>query len=655
MINLILVYPPHKASNDGLHGQDRDWFPIGIASLAAYIETKIKDIKITCLDLFDLNEDEAKSKIFNLLSEEDINYIGFTLMTEQRHQALDLIDELKSYYVTDQYNIKTFVGGPHASIMYQQLSEYEEIDHIIVGEGEKGLEYLLTNPKAEKIIKQGELPIEEIPLAVNGLKYFDEVKLGDQAPIIFSRGCTDRCFFCSTYKTWKKYRTRTPEDVFREMRLFESLYNITDFKFHDDSATANKENLLPLCRLLNSFEPKFTFEMTARADQLDEELIYNLKQAGLIKIALGIESGSEKLRNAMNKKLDIEKAKENIALLKKHKIKVHLLFIVGYPGETKETIEETRQFIIETNPDAFSNLPGLMIIPGTPIYNKLVRDGWIDDTYWLSRKPAPYYTGEHSMDTLRAFNNRLRIIKPLKIMIAGVVNQKPEIFKAYLEGINNLETGSHIVTSKYFILHNSDNLKEFLNEGEYETVNNHLTHDMSHTWTYEKFKFMADQKNKLIQIAYKAEADYIFWIDSDLIVQPPTLEHLIDRGAPIVGEIFWTIWPGNKENKELPNCWDADHYSFASDPEELRKPGLYDVGGTGACILVHMSAYKFANYSPIPNVTFSAWEDRAFCIRAACASIPIYIDTVYPAEHLYTDELYNKWYNKNKGGGVKVE
>ena len=651
MINLILVYPPHKVSE--LHGQDRDWFPIGIASLAAYIGNKIPDIKITCLDLFDYGYDEAKGKIFELLSEEDKNYIGFTLMTEQRHQVLDLIDDLKSHYVVEQYDIKTFVGGPHASIMYTQLSEYEEIDHIIVGEGEKGLGYLLTNSEAEKIIKQGELPIEEIPVAVEGLKYFSEVKLNGQAPIVFSRGCTDRCYFCSTYKTWKKYRTRAPHDVYSEMHLFNELYGISYFKFHDDSATANKESLLTLCKLIE--DEGFTFEMTARADQLDEELIIELKKAGLLKIALGIESGSEKLRRSMNKKLDIEKAKENIALLKKYGISVHLLFIIGYPGETNETIEETRQFIIENKPDTFSNLPGLMVIPGTPIYNKLVQDGWINDTYWLSRQPAPYYTGEHSIDKLRAMSNRLRIQKPLKILIAGVVNQHPEIFKEYLDGINNLITGSHIVTSKYFILHNSDDLKPFLSEGEYESINNNLDHGFDHVWTYEKFDFIAKQKNKIIQIAYKAEADYIFWVDSDLILHPPTLEHLIDRGVPIIGEIFWTVWPGDKNNKELPNCWDADHYSFGSDPDLLRKPGMYDVGGTGACILVHMSVYKYANYSPIPNVSFSAWEDRAFCIRAACADIPIYIDTCYPCTHLYTEEIFKKWYNEKKVGEVKSE
>lgn len=653
MINLILVYPPHAASADGLHGQDRDWFPIGIASLAAHIGKKIPNIKITCLDLFDYTYDEAKSKILEQLSEEDTNFIGFTIMTEQRHQVLDLIDDLKAHHITEQYDIKTFVGGPHASTMYLQLSEYEEIDHIIAGEGEKGLEYLLTNPEAEKIIKQGELPVEEIPMAVEGLKYFSEVKLNGQAPIVFSRGCTARCFFCSTYKTWKKYRTRTPEDVYNEMRIFKDRYGISYFKFHDDSATANKDNLLLLCKLID--KELFTFEMTARADQLDEELIVALKHAGLLKIALGIESGSAKLRNAMNKKLNADVAKENIALLKKHGILVHLLFIVGYPGETKETIEETRQFIIDAAPDTFSNLPGLMVIPGTLIYNKLVNDKWINDTYWLSRKPAPYYTGEHSIDQLRSLSNRLRILKPLNILIAGVVNQKTEVFKEYLEGLNNLITGPHITTSKYFILHNSDHLKNFLSEGEYETVNNNLDHGFDHTWTYEKFDFIAKQKNKLIQIAHKAGADYIFWVDSDLIVQPPTLEHLIDRGVPVVGEIFWTVWPGNKDNKELPNCWDADHYSFGSDPGLLRKPGFYDVGGTGACILVHMSVYKYANYSPIPNVSFSAWEDRAFCIRAACASIPIYIDTVYPADHLYTEEIYKKWYNEKKGGGVKSE
>lgn len=645
---LILVYPPHFEDKTGMHGQDRDWFPLGIASIAGYIGRKI-DIDIICLDLFDLSYDEAKDKIFSHLEEDCINYVGFTLMTEQRHVVFDLIDDLKAFYVP--YNVVTIVGGPHASIMYDQiLDTYDNIDHVVIGEGEKGIEYILSgeNKAIRRLVNEGELDI--IPSAFDGLKYFEFVKLGTQAPIVFSRGCTSRCTFCSTMKTWKKYRVREAQDVYNEVLNYIKEYSIIDFKFHDDSATTDLNKIAELCNKIINGNYNITFEMTARADQLDENTIILLKRAGLKKIALGIESGNDKLRKAMNKQLDIEKAKENIKLLKLYNIHVHLLFIIGYPGETEETIEETRQFIIEVKPNSFSNLPGLMVIPGTPVYNRLKKEKWIDDAFWLKRHPAPYYTGEHDLNTLNAFSNIIRLGRNQKIVIMSVVHQKPEIFKEYLNALNALEIPPYLTISKYFVLHNCDKLAEYLQPEEYETIHNNLTHDLSHTWTYEKFNFITQQKNKLVEIAKNAGADYIFWVDSDLILQPPTLKVLFNVGVPVISEIFWTRWPGADE-RELPNCWDADHYSFSIQPEEFRKPGTYKVGGTGACILVNMPVYKYANYTPIYNVSFSAWEDRAFCIRAAVANIPIYVNTQLPAMHLYTEEIFNKWYNENKGGG----
>jgi radical SAM superfamily enzyme YgiQ (UPF0313 family) len=645
---LILVYPPHIPDPSGLYGQGREWFPLGIASIAAYVG---KEIQTVCLDLFNYTMENAKAEIIRELDENTINYVGFTLMTEQRHVVLDLIDDLKGPLLED-YNIKTIVGGPHASTMYNQLMEnYPEIDYIVIGEGEKAVKYIITDPNPSRLVKIDE-PIDIIPSSYDGIDYFKNLNLFDTAPIILSRGCTDHCTFCMTNKTFRKYRVRPADEVYKEIENYVKQEGIYKFKFHDDSATADKANLIALCRLLKTLSTfdGVTFEMTARADQLDEELIIELKHAGLVKIALGIESGSEKLRKAMNKKLDINKALENIRLLKAHGIHVHLLFIIGYPGETEETIEETRQFIIEAEPSSFSNLPGLMILPGTPIYNKLVREKWIDDRYWLKRSPPPYYTKEHSQSKLLAFSDIIRKKYKAKIVIMAVVNQDIEVFKAYLESLKDLEIPPYIEVSWMFALHNSPELAKLLPEGSYYEVNNRLSHDFSHTWDYDKFAFIADEKNKLVNIAKEAKADYIFWVDSDLILHPKTLTQLFHSGAPIVSTVFWTKWPAC--DQEMPNCWDADHYSFnGGDFERYRKPGFYQVGGTGAAILVYVGIYdRNVNYTPIPNVSYSVWEDRAFCIRAAAKGLPIYCDTLYPATHLYTKELYDLWYNNNKRG-----
>ena len=642
MKKLILVYPPHSADPSGLYGQDRDWYPLGIAAIAAYIG-KLNICEVVCLDLFNKTMPEALLAIKEELIEDGVNYVGFTLMTEQRHVVFDLIDDLTGPLISQ--DIRIIVGGPHASIMYDQILEvYPEIHHIVIGEGELATQYILTNEDPGRLVKGD--PVDPIPSTFDGLKYFKEPLIKNQAPITLSRGCTANCTFCTTRKTFKKYRTRKAFEVLQEIANFIDM-GIRDFKFHDDSATASKEVIMELCKGLE--DKNIKFEMTARADQLDSEMIEALYMAGLYKIALGIESGSEKLRKTMAKQLDIEKARENIKILKRFGIHVHVLMIIGYPGETEQTIEETRLLLNEIKPSSFSNLPGLMVLPGTPVYNKLVREKWIDDRYWLRRSPPPYYTREHSLNKLLTFSDIIRMPNKKRIAIMAVVNQEEDVFKSYLESLDALEIPPYVEISRYFILHNSEGLAKYLQDGTYEIINDNLSHDFNHQWTYEKFEFMCNQKNKLVSIAKEAGADFIFWVDSDLILHSKTLTQLFHAGVGAIAEIFWTKWP-NAET-EMPNCWDADHYSFFGSFEKFREKGVFEVGGTGACMLVSTAIYSTrVNYTPIPNVSFSAWEDRAFCIRAMVNGNRLYIDTNYPATHLYTRELFDKWYNSNKGG-----
>jgi len=655
-MKLILCYPPHIAP-DAQHGQGREWYPIGIASLAAYIDSKYRDIDIACLDLFDLSYDESLNKITNEMTENDINLVGFTLMTEQRATVFNLCADLKQR--VDDYNsiantttqLRTIVGGPHASIMYQQIwDNYSQIDFIVVGEGEKGLLRVIYNPDVRGIVKEDQIEdLDTLPLAIEGLKFFKPGLKFKEYPIVSSRGCTDRCTFCTTYITWKGYRVRSAYDIFLEINKAKAL-GYQYFKFHDDSATADMQNFLALCHMLK--DSKINFEITARADQLNEELVKALKIAGCVKVALGLESGSEKLRKSMGKKLDIALAYQNVRLLQTYGVHVHGLFIVGWPGETEETIEETRDMIKELRLDTFSNLPGLMALPGNPIYNKFKKDGWIDDSFWLTPHAPPYYTGEHNFETLNYFSSRLRA-RDARVLIAAVVNQEERVFAEYLEHLDNMAVPKDVEVSRCFILHNSPDLKKYLKPDEYIEVDNNLVHDMSHTWNIEKFTFLADCKNKIVEIANGAHATHILWIDSDLLVQPETLKHLLSLNVDIVGEMFLTQWPG--ADRPMPNAWHVDQYSFYADPKMFDTRGLYMVGGTGALILVNIRVYgDYINYKAVPNVSFSIWEDRAFCIRAACGGYNIYFDTRYPARHLYTKEITDSYFNGIiEAGGVK--
>lgn len=238
-----------------------------------------------------------------------------------------------------------------------------------------------------------------------------------------------------------------------------------------------------------------------------------------------------------------------------------------------------------------------------------------------------------------------------KILIAAPVHQTQEIFGAYCTSLSRLDTKNgdfevHIM----FGLHNcEDNIKKTCNrygfgyfeendsvEYEYDVENG------THKWGMKNFNKVVRIKHQIIKFAKLHEFDKIFWVDSDILLHPKTLKHLIEvqlaSGSKIASQIFWTRW-NETDLYPTPNCWDFDQYGFNENFLKFKKPGVYEVGGTGAAILVDTNVYnEYVNYNPIKNISFSYWEDRAFCIRAAVMGHKIMASSMYPAYHIYRPE-----------------
>jgi radical SAM superfamily enzyme YgiQ (UPF0313 family) len=663
-MNVILCYPPKR--NYPGYGQDKRWLPLGIASLGAYIRQELPDLKVTLLDLFEYSMDEAFAKIFKSINPDDTNILGFTCFTEQRNSAFELCKRVKSIRLFDDsmakywgidksdYNVGqiiTVVGGPHAFIMANQIAEhYPYIDHIMKGEGERSIVNLIKNyidgRESKRIIEADIIHnLDELPHCIDGFDLFANVSnmVEAEAPIIFSRGCTDYCSFCSTTKFWHGYRSRSAENVFAEMMKYNQRYGTTKFKFHDDASTADLDNWKRLCGFIVDY--KFEYEITARADQFDDELIDLLARSGCKRVAVGIESGNENLRNAMNKRLDMDVAKANMKKLMAAGIEVVMLFIIGYPGETDGTIQETIDLIREVKPSSWCCQP-LMIFPGTKVYRDCVKSGWMKDDYWLQDLPQPYYIKDVPFRQLQEWTRQVQTcMKKTNVLIAAPVRQNEVKFKLYIDSLNNLTIPDNVNVQRLFVLHNSEHLKQYLSPTDTVAIANtdddYICDEKTHQWKQHNLNFVANIKNQIIEIAVKNGFDYVFFVDSDLILHPDTLSNLLSLDLDIVAEIFWTAWdPGSPL---MPNAWDYDHYSFLPGTiEKYKTPGVYQCGGTGAAILINRRVFDAGvNYNNIPNL--SMWgEDRHFSIRAMAAGYPIHIDTHYPAVHLYRESDVEK-------------
>lgn len=252
-----------------------------------------------------------------------------------------------------------------------------------------------------------------------------------------------------------------------------------------------------------------------------------------------------------------------------------------------------------------------------------------------------------------------------RILIGSPIHQSPEVLKEFLLSLTELDNYDNDI-DYYFVDDNSlEESKEILEsfkamlpdnvtiiDSSYDSI--YYVDDFTHRWNQSLVDKVTAFKNGIIKYAIDKEYDYLFFIDSDIVLHPKTLDRLISVDKEIVANIFWTKW--NPQVEELPQVWLKDAYNLYSHTSNdnitqaevqrrtseflqmLRKPGTYKVGGLGACTLISRSALlKGVNFNPVYNVSF--WgEDRHFCIRAAVLGIQLWVDTYYPAYHIYRTE-----------------
>ena len=256
-----------------------------------------------------------------------------------------------------------------------------------------------------------------------------------------------------------------------------------------------------------------------------------------------------------------------------------------------------------------------------------------------------------------------------RILIGSPIHQKPNILQEFLTSLKELDnsdldigyvfiddnvnpTSSQLLEN--FSLEFPDSLiieSSMLGIAESEK---YICDDFTHKWSESLIWKVAAFKNFIIDIAIEENVDYLFLIDSDLVLHPLTVAKLVEAKKQIISEIFWTQWQPPHE-PALPQVWWSDHYNLVpkgrweilSDEEanirqegflsQLKTPGIYPVGGLGACTLIAKTALqKGVNFSEIPNLSFRG-EDRHFCIRATALGFFLYVDTHYPAYHIYRE------------------
>lgn len=250
-----------------------------------------------------------------------------------------------------------------------------------------------------------------------------------------------------------------------------------------------------------------------------------------------------------------------------------------------------------------------------------------------------------------------------RVLIGSPIYQKDNILCEFLKSLKEIYKDNFIV-DYYFIDDNIDDnssilLKKFSVEGSKVYIEKSIYNDVYnkdskiHHWDIKLIDKVAKFKDNIISFAKENQYDYLFLIDSDIVINKYTIEHLMRTNKDIISEIFWTKW--TPDSIELPQVWLEDQYThYVSNGKEqmtdeekhlsiydfistLRKPGIYRIGGLGACTLISLAAIKRGvSFKKINNISFIG-EDRDFCVRAEALGIKLFVDTNYPAFHIYRE------------------
>ena len=323
-----------------------------------------------------------------------------------------------------KYNKVTIWGGIQPIIEPEKCFEIKELDYICTGEGEHVFPQFLNCLQKGKdvskiigiwlngngrIIRNGRPnlldDLDSIPFPDRDLlenKYYNAELTG--ANILTARGCPFHCSFCQNKELMNIYRGkgkfvryRSFENIFKEMELIIERYDAPSFYISDETFTINRERVIEFCQDYKCRINK-PFMVQTRIDHLnDKELIKNLSDAGCFMINLAIESGNDLLRNnTLNKRISKEQIFRAFKLAKDHNIMTTSFNMIGVPGETKKTIQETIDINRKVKPDRIL-CTIFMPLPGTDLGNYC-------KTKKLLKRPLEETTNYYSQVTIKNVN-----------------------------------------------------------------------------------------------------------------------------------------------------------------------------------------------------------------------------------------------------------
>jgi anaerobic magnesium-protoporphyrin IX monomethyl ester cyclase len=340
--------------------------PVGLAYIAAVLEQEDFEVRIIDCPICEINHEKLRA---NLASFEP-TLIGIASMTSTIPSAL------KSARVAKEAcpDAKVIMGGPHATFADKQiLTEEAAVDIVVRGEGEETLlELAQHSPKLEKlheikgitfrkndqIIQTPDRPfiqnLDELPRPAYKYIPIEKYRTNGKKvlPIMTSRGCPFQCTFCVASQMFgAKFRARSPKNVVDELEWLRDVYGAEGVSFHDDTLTFDRKRILDICDEIMERKIGLPWGCGTRADAVSKEVLAKMRKAQCNEVYFGVESACQKILDSVKKSVSVEQCEKAVKWAKEEGLFVGVSSIIGYPGETKETMKQTLDLIHRIEPD----------------------------------------------------------------------------------------------------------------------------------------------------------------------------------------------------------------------------------------------------------------------------------------------------------------
>ncbi len=394
MILLMTTAPPEK-SPWGMAGKLP---PLGLAYVAAALEKNGYPVEIFDNYLLERSIEEVKVEV----KKRQPQIVGITCSSLTYTRCIETAKAVKEACLS----CKVVVGGPHPSYMPQTVLDHKEIDYVVIGEGEQAMVKLassIMHGEQESVIAKipgvackigGEIvktasefisDLDTIPFPARHLlpmKMYDralpylDVKPVDTMSIL--RGCPYNCAYCETRELWgTTCRAFSPQRVVDEIKHMAENYGSKGIYFVGDNFTINKKRTSELCQLIkeNKLDIKWTCE--TRADLISKELLVDMKSAGCQTMFFGVESGSPKIQQKLNKNIDLQQVERTFELCRQVGIRTVTSFMLGIPGETADDMQATFKFAKHLNAD-WCQFNIYIACPGSRLYDEVMSQGLYD-------------------------------------------------------------------------------------------------------------------------------------------------------------------------------------------------------------------------------------------------------------------------------------